>query len=123
MKATRSELVLLYAPLGLLISIWLIVPALLGLLSTLTNYAPAEPSVDWVGLRNFQAILADRTRAGVDFKLPPMGGEAGVHASPLGFQITLKNVDRLVQNVALFFGKRRPDGVGNQHPGGFATAV
>jgi multiple sugar transport system permease protein len=63
MKVTRSERALLYGPLGIVLSIWLIVPALLGLVSTLTDYAPAEPSVAWVGLRNFQAILADRTFA------------------------------------------------------------
>lgn len=63
MKVTRVELALLYSPLGIVLSIWLIIPALLGLVSTLTSYAPAEPSVAWVGLRNFQAILADRTFA------------------------------------------------------------
>lgn len=63
MKVTRSDRVLLYGPFAVVLSIWLVVPALFGLISTLTNYAPAEPSVAWVGLRNFQVILADRTFA------------------------------------------------------------
>jgi ABC-type sugar transport system permease subunit len=61
MKLSKSERALLYGPLGIVLSIWLLIPALLGLVSTLSNYAPAEPLVRWVGLRNFQAILSDRT--------------------------------------------------------------
>jgi multiple sugar transport system permease protein len=61
MRLTRSERALLFAPLGIVLSIWLLIPALLGLISTLTNYAPVEPGVGWVGLRNFQSILSDRT--------------------------------------------------------------
>jgi len=61
MRLTRSERALLFAPFGILLSIWLLIPALLGLISTLTNYAPVEPAVGWVGLRNFQSILSDRT--------------------------------------------------------------
>jgi multiple sugar transport system permease protein len=61
MKLTRSERALLYGPLGIVLSIWLLIPALLGLIATFSNYAPVEPAVAWVGLRNFQSILADRT--------------------------------------------------------------
>src|SRR5205814_336405 len=46
------------------LAIWLVLPALLGLAATFTDYAPVEPSVHWVGLRNFAQILADRTFAG-----------------------------------------------------------
>jgi ABC-type sugar transport system permease subunit len=61
MRLTTSERTLLIAPLGIVLSIWLLIPALLGLISTLTNYAPVEPAVGWVGLRNFLSILSDRT--------------------------------------------------------------
>jgi multiple sugar transport system permease protein len=63
MKLTTAERALLFGPLGIVLSIWLLVPALLGLISTFSNYAPVEPSVAWVGLRNFRAILSDRTFA------------------------------------------------------------
>lgn len=63
MKLTRTECLILCAPLGLILAIWLLIPAFLGLVATLTNYAPAEPSVTWVGLRNLQAVLSDRTFA------------------------------------------------------------
>jgi len=63
MRLTRSERALLYGPLGIVLSIWLLIPALLGLVATLSNYAPIEPSLGWVGLRNFQAIFSDRTFA------------------------------------------------------------
>jgi ABC-type sugar transport system permease subunit len=36
---------------------------LLGLIATLTNYAPAQQAVHWVGLHNFEVILADRSFA------------------------------------------------------------
>jgi ABC-type sugar transport system permease subunit len=61
MRLTRSERIILLAPLGIVLSIWLLIPAVFGLISTLTSYAPVEPSIEWVGLRNFQSILADRT--------------------------------------------------------------
>jgi ABC-type sugar transport system permease subunit len=63
MKLSRSERVVLFAPLAVVLSIGLLLPAALGLISTFTNYAPVEPSIAWVGLRNFQAILANRTFA------------------------------------------------------------
>jgi multiple sugar transport system permease protein len=63
MKLTRSECAILFGPLAIVLSIWLLIPALLGLAATFSNYAPVQPSVGWVGPRNFQAILADRTFA------------------------------------------------------------
>jgi len=61
MKLTTAERSLLYGPLAIVVSIWLLIPALLGLVSTFTNYAPTESSVSWVGLHNFQSVLSDRT--------------------------------------------------------------
>jgi len=63
MSLTRSQRILLVGPLALVLAIWLIVPALLGLAATLTNYAPIEASVTWVGTHNFALILADRNFA------------------------------------------------------------
>ncbi|HEY8845892.1 MAG TPA: sugar ABC transporter permease [Candidatus Limnocylindrales bacterium] len=63
MKLTTAERGLLYGPLAIVVSIWLLIPALLGLVSTFTNYAPTESSVAWVGLHNFQSIISDRTFA------------------------------------------------------------
>jgi ABC-type sugar transport system permease subunit len=62
-RLTRSERLFLFGPLGIVLSVWLILPALIGLVAAFTNYAPAEPAIRWVGLRNFAAILADRTFA------------------------------------------------------------
>jgi ABC-type sugar transport system permease subunit len=61
MKLTWSERALLFGPLAFVLSIWLLIPALLGLVATFTNYAPVEPSIAWVGLRNFQGIFSDPT--------------------------------------------------------------
>lgn len=62
-RLTRSERLFLYGPVGIVVALWLIVPALLGLVTTFTNYAPAQPAVHPVGLHNFEVILADRTFA------------------------------------------------------------
>jgi multiple sugar transport system permease protein len=62
-RLTRTERLFLFGPLGIVLSVWLILPALIGLVAAFTNYAPAEPAIRWVGLRNFAAILADRTFA------------------------------------------------------------
>lgn len=63
MKLRASDRAILYGPLAIVLSVWLLVPAGLGIVATLSSYAPAEPSIAWVGLRNFQAILSDRTFA------------------------------------------------------------
>jgi ABC-type sugar transport system permease subunit len=63
MMLTRPERAFLYGPLAIVLSIWLLIPALLGFVATFSNYAPVEPSVVWVGLRNFQGIFSDRTFA------------------------------------------------------------
>jgi len=39
----------------MVLSIWLIVPAVPGLIASLSNYAPIEPSVQWIGLRSYEA--------------------------------------------------------------------
>ncbi len=63
MRLTRSDRLLLFGPLGIVLSIWLIIPALLGLVATFTDYALAQPAFQWVGLHNFEAIFADRSFA------------------------------------------------------------
>jgi multiple sugar transport system permease protein len=61
MRLTVAERLGLYLPLALVLSAFLLMPTLLGLTSTFSNYAPIEPALDWVGFQNYQAILADRT--------------------------------------------------------------
>lgn len=56
---TTRQHVLLLVPLAALLLPFLFGPAVLGLLSTLTDYAPAQNSVHVVGLQNFAAVLAD----------------------------------------------------------------
>ncbi len=51
---------MLFAPLGLLLILWLIAPAVLGLLATFTSYGPNSPTFQFVGLDNFAALLGDR---------------------------------------------------------------
>jgi multiple sugar transport system permease protein len=63
MRLTRRERLLLYVPFVVLLSGWLIVPAVIGLVATLTNYAPTELAVRWVGLQNFVQIFGDRSFA------------------------------------------------------------
>lgn len=63
MRLNRRERLLLLAPLAVVLAIWLVVPALIGLVATLTDYAPGQGSVHWVGLRNFERIVGDRTFA------------------------------------------------------------
>jgi multiple sugar transport system permease protein len=63
MRLTRRERLLLYAPLVVVLSVWFLIPALVGLVATFTNYAPTEQTIRWVGIRNFALILGDRTFA------------------------------------------------------------
>jgi len=58
---------LLFAPLGIVLGPFLLWPALLGLVTSFTNYAPGQPAVRGVGLANYVAVLSDgefRTAAG-----------------------------------------------------------
>lgn len=61
MRLTRRERLLLYGPLATLLSVFLVIPALLGLVATFSNYAPVQAALGWVGTHNFATILADRT--------------------------------------------------------------
>ena len=49
----------LLAPLAALVAPFLLWPALFGLVASFTSYGPLEPSVRFVGLDNYAAILAD----------------------------------------------------------------
>jgi ABC-type sugar transport system permease subunit len=63
LRLTWPERLCLFGPLTVVLSIWLVVPALLGFIATLTSYAPAQAAVKFVGLSNFQVIFADRAFA------------------------------------------------------------
>jgi len=62
-RLSRSERLLLCGPVGVVLVLWLVIPALLGLTAAFTNYGPAQQAVRWVGLRNFEVILGDRAFA------------------------------------------------------------
>lgn len=55
---TTRQRVLLLIPLAALLLPFLFWPAVFGLLSTLTDYAPAQSRLHVVGLQNFAAVLA-----------------------------------------------------------------
>ncbi len=55
----RRQRLLLFAPLALLLVPFLVSPAILGLLSSFTDYVPARSHVRLVGMRNYAVVLAD----------------------------------------------------------------
>lgn len=59
MRLTRRDRLLLFAPLGILLGGWLVVPAFIGLLATLTTYSPLTTAVAFVGLDNYGAVIRD----------------------------------------------------------------
>ncbi len=56
----REHLALL-VPLGLVLLPFLIVPVVSGLAFSFTNFAPAQVRIQWLGLRNYLAILSDKS--------------------------------------------------------------
>jgi hypothetical protein len=50
---------LVFGPLAIVVAPFLIWPALLGLVTSFTNYAPGQPAVRVVGLANYAAVLED----------------------------------------------------------------
>ena len=59
MRLTRRDRVVLLAPLAVLLSGWLVLPALLGFLATLTNYSPFTTSLQFAGIANYATVLSD----------------------------------------------------------------
>ena len=59
MRLTRRDRLVLFAPLAVLLSGWLGLPALLGLLATFTTYSPFATSVHFAGLNNYVAVVQD----------------------------------------------------------------
>ncbi len=59
MRLTRRDRLVLFAPLAVLLSGWLGLPALLGLLATFTTYSPFTTSVHFAGLNNYVAVVQD----------------------------------------------------------------
>ena len=59
MRLTRRDRLVLFAPLALLLAGWLVLPALLGLLATLSTYSPFATSVQFSGLANYAAVVRD----------------------------------------------------------------
>jgi multiple sugar transport system permease protein len=59
MRLSRRDRVILFAPAAVLLAGWLILPAVLGLLASFTNYSPFAPAVHLSGLNNYAAVLRD----------------------------------------------------------------
>lgn len=55
----RRQRLVLFIPLALLLVPFLIWPAISGLLSSFSDFAPTRPHVGFVGLRNYASVLAD----------------------------------------------------------------
>ena len=56
---TRPQQVALLAPFGVLVGLALVLPMLLGLLSSFTNYGPGEIELQLTGVQNYSRLLAD----------------------------------------------------------------
>ena len=59
MRLTRRDRLVLLAPLAVLLTGWLVLPALLGFLATFTDYSPFTTSVRFAGLANYVTVLSD----------------------------------------------------------------
>src|SRR6266480_4605288 len=59
MRLSRRDRVILFAPAALLLTGWLILPAVLGLLASLTDYSPFAQAVHLTGLTNYATVLSD----------------------------------------------------------------
>src|SRR5437899_1998817 len=59
MRLSRRDRVILFAPAAVLLTGWLILPAVLGLLASLTDYSPFAQAVHLSGLTNYAAVLSD----------------------------------------------------------------
>jgi len=59
MRLTRRDRLVLFAPATVLLTGWLVLPALLGLFATFTTYAPFGAAIRFSGLDNYAAVLRD----------------------------------------------------------------
>jgi ABC-type sugar transport system permease subunit len=59
MRLTRRDRVVLLAPLTILLTGWLGLPALLGFIATFTDYSPFSTTVRFEGLTNYATVLRD----------------------------------------------------------------
>jgi len=59
MRLTRRDRLVLFAPLVVLLTGWLVLPAVLGLSATFTTYAPFGVAIRLSGLQNYAAVLRD----------------------------------------------------------------
>lgn len=59
MRLTRRDRLILFAPLAVLLGGWLIVPALVGLVTSFTTYSPLTTTVAFAGWQNYAGVLRD----------------------------------------------------------------
>ncbi len=60
MRLTRRDRLILFAPAAVLLAGWLILPAVLGLLASFTDYSPFRQALHFSGLNNYAAVLGDQ---------------------------------------------------------------
>src|SRR2546422_11674476 len=60
MRLTRRDRLFLFAPLAVLLTGWLGLPALLGLFATFSTYSPFATSIHFAGLSNYLSVIEDR---------------------------------------------------------------
>jgi multiple sugar transport system permease protein len=60
MRLTRRDRLFLFAPLAVLLTGWLVLPALLGLFATFSSYSPFATSIHFTGFSNFLSVIEDR---------------------------------------------------------------
>ena len=59
MTLTRRDRVVLFAPLAILLTGWLLLPALLGFIATFSTYSPFSTTVKFAGLDNYANVVGD----------------------------------------------------------------
>jgi multiple sugar transport system permease protein len=60
MRLTRRDRLILFGPAAVLLAGWLILPAVLGLLASFTDYSPFRQALHFSGLNNYAAVLGDQ---------------------------------------------------------------
>jgi multiple sugar transport system permease protein len=58
-RLTRRDRLILFAPLAVVLGGWLIVPALVGLVTSFTTYSPLTTTVTFAGWQNYAGVLRD----------------------------------------------------------------
>src|SRR2546428_8609412 len=88
MRLTRRGRLFLFAPLAVLLTGWLGLPALLGLFATFSTYAPFATSIHFAGLSNYLSVIEDRQFGAAVRDIPIFTGVAVPPGLALGFGVS-----------------------------------